>query len=135
MRAEKGDRVVATVKCIKGTCNAGHKVGDVMDVSARNTAGMCGYLYHAAHPAILMLQFGGSVPWGVSDTVELQCPDTLNLLTVELKRVRDEEGRGEAPATFEEGRLPRPMSNEPASDQLAEPPTSVRFGRVVCKVE
>ena len=90
MNPERGNPVRATVTCIKGTCNAGHKVGDVMDVSARNTAGMCGYLYHAAHPAILMLQFGGTVPWGPADTVELQCPDTLNLLTVELHRERAE---------------------------------------------
>ena len=60
MEPERGHRVTATVKCIKGTCNAGHKVGDVMHVSARNTAGMCGYLYHATHPTILMLQFGGN---------------------------------------------------------------------------
>jgi uncharacterized repeat protein (TIGR04076 family) len=87
MNRERGFPVRATVKCIKGTCNAGHKVGDVMDVSARNTAGMCGYLYHASHPAILMLQFGGSLPWGDADTVELQCPDPENVLTLELKRV------------------------------------------------
>jgi len=115
MNPERGNPVRATVTCIKGTCNAGHKVGDVMNVSARNTAGMCGYLYHAAHPAILMLQFGGSVPWGAPDTVELQCPDTLNLLTLKLTRMPSEQ-QGE-PATV-----------EPA----AEP--GVRIGRVVCKI-
>lgn len=114
---ERGHPVRATVKCIKGTCNAGHKVGDVMNVSARNTAGMCGYLYHAAHPAILMLQFGGSVPWGPADTVELQCPDTLNLLTLELRRVPAEQQQGQPGA----------------ADTAAEP--TVRLGRVVCKVE
>jgi uncharacterized repeat protein (TIGR04076 family) len=116
MNPEKGDRVRATVKCIKGTCNAGHKVGDVMDVSARSTAGMCGYLYHAAHPAILMLQFGGNVPWGASDTVELQCPDTLNLLTLELQRVREAA----------------PVAGAPGEESAEGP---LRFGRVVCKVE
>lgn len=110
MNRERGHPVRATVTCIKGTCNAGHKVGDVLAVSARNTAGMCGYLYHAAHPAILMLQFGGSVPWGAADVVELQCPDTLNLLTVELRRVSEE-----APAE-------------------ARPAPAVRLGRVVAKV-
>jgi uncharacterized repeat protein (TIGR04076 family) len=116
MNRERGFPVRATVKCIKGTCNAGHKVGDVMDVSARNTAGMCGYLYHASHPAILMLQFGGSLPWGDADTVELQCPDPENVLTLELKRVPAETEAGE-PATAE---------------PTGEPP--VRLGRVVCKV-
>lgn len=134
MKAEKGDRVRATVKCIKGTCNAGHKVGDVMDVSARNTAGMCGYLYHASHPAILMLQFGGNVPWGASDTVELQCPDTLNLLTIELKRVRDDEGHGEAAAAAQEAGIRDPIPGDSTPDRV-EPLPSVRFGRVVCKIE
>jgi uncharacterized repeat protein (TIGR04076 family) len=115
MNRERGFPVQATVKCIKGTCNAGHKVGDVMDVSARNTAGMCGYLYHASHPAILMLQFGGSLPWGDADTVELQCPDPENVLTLELKRQK-------------------PETSEPAAAEPArEPP--VRLGRVICKVE
>jgi uncharacterized repeat protein (TIGR04076 family) len=115
MNRERGYPVRATVKCIKGTCNAGHKVGDVMDVSARNTAGMCGYLYHASHPAILMLQFGGSLPWGDKDTVELQCPDPENVLTLELKR---------APADQE--------AAEAAAVPSCEPP--VQLGRVVCKV-
>ena len=84
---EKGHQILATVKSIKGCCNAGHKVGDCIQVSARNTAGMCGYLYHAAHPAIVMLQFGGAVPWGNPDVIEIQCPDTLNLLTLELRRM------------------------------------------------
>jgi uncharacterized repeat protein (TIGR04076 family) len=117
MNRERGFRVQATVKCIKGTCNAGHKVGDVMDVSARNTAGMCGYLYHASHPAILMLQFGGSLPWGAPDTVELQCPDPENVLTLELKR--------------------KPAEKEPSDPAGAEPTCEppVRLGRVVCKIE
>jgi uncharacterized repeat protein (TIGR04076 family) len=115
MNRERGFPVQATVKCIKGTCNAGHKVGDVMDVSARNTAGMCGYLYHASHPAILMLQFGGSLPWGDADTVELQCPDPENVLTLELKRQKPEASE--------------PATAEPMGEPL------VRLGRVVCKVE
>jgi uncharacterized repeat protein (TIGR04076 family) len=134
MAPEQGHRVVATVKCIKGTCNAGHKVGDVMNVSARNTAGMCGYLYHAAHPAILMLQFGGNVPWGPSDTVELHCPDPLNLLTVELKRVPD-EGPAEADAVSNDVLAPEAERNGPSTDPRPESRPSVRFGRVVCRIE
>ena len=134
MEPERGHRIAATVKCIKGTCNAGHKVGDVMNVSARNTAGMCGYLYHAAHPAILMLQFGGSVPWGPSDTVELHCPDPLNLLTVELKRVRD-GGEAEVSAGSPEVCAAEPKGDESSSNPRAESRPSLRFGRVVCRTE
>ncbi|ACA14681.1 hypothetical protein M446_0096 [Methylobacterium sp. 4-46] len=120
MNREKGHPVQATVTCIRGTCNAGHRVGDVLPVSARNTAGMCGYLYHAAHPAILMLQFGGAVPWGPADRVVLNCPDPVNLLTVELRRL-PEGVPGEAPAA----------EAAPASAEAAP----VRLGRVVCRVE
>lgn len=130
MQPERGHRVTATVKCIKGTCNAGHKVGDVMNVSARDTACMCGYLYHAAHPTILMLQFGGSVPWGPSDTVELHCPDPLNLLTVELKRVSDDEGEPGAGSREFPAAEPGPGG---ASEAAIQP--SARFGRVVCRTE
>jgi uncharacterized repeat protein (TIGR04076 family) len=82
-----GYRIVASVKSVKGTCNAGHQPGDVIPVSARDTAGMCGYLYHAAFPYILMLQYGGSFPWNDPDVVELGCPDDENLLTIVLRRV------------------------------------------------
>jgi uncharacterized repeat protein (TIGR04076 family) len=131
MQPERGHRVTATVKCIKGTCNAGHKVGDVMSVSARNTAGMCGYLYHATHPTILMLQFGGNVPWGPSDTVELHCPDPINLLTVELKRVRDDEDKAEAGVGSQEAAAVEPGRDGSSADSRP----SVRFGRVVCRTE
>jgi uncharacterized repeat protein (TIGR04076 family) len=55
---------------------------------------MCGYLYHAAFPYILALQFGGSFPWagaelqGNPDTVEVQCPDQDNVLTIRLCRMK-----------------------------------------------
>jgi uncharacterized repeat protein (TIGR04076 family) len=135
MEPERGHRVTATVKCIKGTCNAGHKVGDVMHVSARNTAGMCGYLYHATHPTILMLQFGGNVPWGPSDTVELQCPDTVNLLTVELKRVRDEESQVGSSVGSQETPARESKCDHSSPDPSADSRPSVRFGRVVCRIE
>ncbi len=87
MQPEHGHRIVASITAVQGTCNAGHKPGDAFDVSARNTGGMCGYLYHAAFPFILMLQFGGSFPWDDPDVVELTCPDTQNLVTLRLRRV------------------------------------------------
>jgi uncharacterized repeat protein (TIGR04076 family) len=135
MEPERGHRVTATVKCIKGTCNAGHKVGDVINVSARNTAGMCGYLYHAAHPTILMLQFGGNVPWGPSDTVELHCPDPLNLLTVEFKRGGDADDQTKVSAGSPDSPALESKSNRSSPKPPEEFRPSVRFGRVVCRVE
>jgi uncharacterized repeat protein (TIGR04076 family) len=90
MIPEKGFRVLATVKKVKGTCNACHKLGDVVHLSARNPNGLCGYLYYAAFPYLLMLQFGGSFPWDDSGTVTVDCPDTTNRVTIELRRIKSE---------------------------------------------
>jgi len=86
-----GHGVVGTVKAVKGTCGAGHNPGDQIEVSAHNTGGLCGFLYHAAFPYLLMLQFGGSFPasWGDQDTVEIDCMDKWNQVTLELRRVRE----------------------------------------------
>ncbi len=61
-----GYRVIGTIKSIKGSCHAGHKVGDSFELSGHNSAGVCGFLYHDLFPYIIMLQFGGGFPpdWG-----------------------------------------------------------------------
>lgn len=88
MVPERGYPVVATVKSIKGTCNACHRIGDMIPVSARNPGGLCGYLYFTSFPSILLLQFGGNYPWDDPDCVELDCPDKNNQVTIELRRIR-----------------------------------------------
>ena len=86
---EEGHRVKGTIKAVKGTCSAGHKAGDVIDLSGRNTGGMCGYLYHSLFPYLIMLQFGGGFPveWGNPDVVEIDCMDKMNVVTIELRRI------------------------------------------------
>ena len=87
-----GYRIVGTIKEVKGNCNAGHKVGDTMELSGHNTGGMCGFFYHDIFPYILMLQFGGSFPenWTqYPDVVELECMDRWNAVKRELKRIKE----------------------------------------------
>jgi uncharacterized repeat protein (TIGR04076 family) len=85
-----GQRVVATIKSVKGTCHWKHKAGDSFEISAHDTAGLCGFFYHDIFPYILMLQFGGGFEeWGQPDSLELQCLDKMNAVTIELRRVRD----------------------------------------------
>lgn len=86
-----GYRVIGTIKGAKGTCTAGHKMGDLIEVSSHNSGGLCGFLYHHAFPYILMLEFGGGFPaeWGDPDVIELDCIDRGNTVTIELKRIRD----------------------------------------------
>lgn len=90
MAEQIGYRVVGTIKAVKGSCSHGHKVGDELELSAHNTAGLCGFLYHDIYPYLVMLQFGGSFPaeWGDQDVVELDCMDKWNLVTIELRRLR-----------------------------------------------
>jgi len=87
-----GFKVIGTIKEIKGFCNAGHKVGDTMELSGHQTGGLCGYFYHDIFPFIIMLQFGGSFPkeWTADqDTVVLECMDRINAVKIELKRIRE----------------------------------------------
>ncbi len=85
-----GYRVVGTIKDVKGQCNAGHKVGEQIELSGHNTGGLCGFFYHDVFPYIIMLQFGGGFPveWGDPDVVNLECMDKVNAVKIELKRVK-----------------------------------------------
>jgi len=90
-----GFRVIATVKEVKGHCNAGHKVGDQFELSGHNTGNMCGFFYHDLFPYVIMLQFGGGFPpeWGNPDVIEMSCMDRMNEVTIELQRVREQKKR------------------------------------------
>lgn len=85
-----GYTVIGTITGVKGTCSAGHKVGDRVELSMHKTGGLCGAFYHDIYPYVLMLQMGGSFPaeWGDVDTIHLECMDKTNAVTIELKRLR-----------------------------------------------
>lgn len=86
-----GYRVVGTIKAVKGSCNAGHKAGDQVDLSVHNTGGLCGSFYHSIFPYVIMLQMGGGFPaeWGNPDVLVADCIDKMNAVTIELKRIRE----------------------------------------------
>ncbi|MHA2039754.1 MAG: TIGR04076 family protein [Promethearchaeota archaeon] len=87
-----GYKIIGTIKEVKGKCNAGHKVGDTLELSGHNTGGLCGFFYHDIFPYIIMLQFGGSYPkeWTPDqDVVQLECMDRWNAVKIELKRIRE----------------------------------------------
>jgi uncharacterized repeat protein (TIGR04076 family) len=77
---------MAEVTGLKGTCSAGHKVGDRFELSCHDAAGMCGFLYTALFPTLNVMQFDGTFPWGTDEAV-FNCPDAYNLLTVKVWRV------------------------------------------------
>jgi uncharacterized repeat protein (TIGR04076 family) len=88
-RERIGYRVVGTIKEIKGSCGWGHKVGEKLELSMHDTAGMCGLFYHDIFPWIVALQTGGEYPWGDREAVTLECMDRENAVKIELRRVRD----------------------------------------------
>ncbi|MFC1895572.1 TIGR04076 family protein [Thermodesulfobacteriota bacterium] len=89
--ARIGYRVVGTIKEAKGTCSAGHKIGDQIELSGHSSGGLCGFFYHDVFPYVIMLQFGGGFPpeWGDPDVLNLECMDKFNLVKMELRRIRE----------------------------------------------
>jgi uncharacterized repeat protein (TIGR04076 family) len=81
-----GYKVVATITGSKGTCSAGHEVGESFEISCHNPAGLCGFFYHDIFPSLQTFQFGGNLPWWDGDTNQVQCPDSFNLVTMKLER-------------------------------------------------
>ena len=89
MAYQLGHRVIGTIKSVKGSCHAEHKVGDRIELSGHDSGGLCGFFYHSIFPYIIMLQFGGNFPkeWGNVDVVELDCMDRFNTVSIKLHRV------------------------------------------------
>ena len=81
-----GYRVKATVTGVKGKCNAGHQEGDTFEISCHNPGGLCGFFYHDIFPNLSTFQFGGNLPWWEGDMIQLQCPDSYNLVSLKLER-------------------------------------------------
>ncbi len=90
-------KVTMEVISLKGTCEAGHRVGQTFDLSGEvilaysgNPKAICPTLYCAVYPNLRVLRFGGSLPWEKDqDEAHVACPDPLNPLVVKLKRVRE----------------------------------------------
>ena len=85
-----GHQVIGTIKEVKGSCSAGHKVGDRLELSGYTSGGLCGFFYHDIFPYIIMLQFGGGFPaeYGSPDVVEMECVDRVNAVKIELRRMK-----------------------------------------------
>ncbi|MBI4216007.1 MAG: TIGR04076 family protein [Chloroflexi bacterium] len=84
-----GFPVEGTITKVKGKCSWGHKVGDKLNLSVHDTAGLCGMFYHDLYPYITMLQLGGNYPWGKDPgVVALECMDRWNAVEITLRRIK-----------------------------------------------
>jgi len=80
--------IVARVISQKGTCEAGHKVGDEFTIG-QTAPGICSWALHALFPLAQVLAFGGSFPWEEDpDVATVACPDPVNPLVIELRRIK-----------------------------------------------
>jgi len=81
-------QVKAKVISQKGTCSAGHKVGDEFIIGETVPDGMCSWAFYTLFPFVSGLQSGGSFPWEKDpDQATVACPDAENPLVFQLTRV------------------------------------------------
>jgi uncharacterized repeat protein (TIGR04076 family) len=82
-------QVKAKVISQKGTCSAGHKVGDEFIIGDTAPDGMCSWAFYTLFPFVSGLQSGGSFPWEKDpDKTTVACPDAENPLVFQLTRVK-----------------------------------------------
>jgi uncharacterized repeat protein (TIGR04076 family) len=82
-------QVKARVISQKGTCNAGHKVGDEFLIGDTLPAGMCSWAFYSLFPFVSALQSGGTFPWEKDpDKTTVACPDAESLVVFELTRIK-----------------------------------------------
>ena len=73
----------------KGSCAAGHKVGDEWILPAGKTPeGICLPAFAISYPNIRTLSFGGTFPWEKDKGATTACcPDAANPVVFEIRRI------------------------------------------------
>jgi len=78
--------VIAMVISQKGTCEAGHRVGDEFVIGQKTPPDMCSWAFYTLFPFAEVLQFGGSFPWEKTpNKTTVACPDPANPVVFELR--------------------------------------------------
>ena len=76
----------------KGTCEAGHKVGDewvIKGDECKTPQGICLFAYSSLDATTTALMYGASFPWESDPDVSIvACPDAQNPVVFELRRLR-----------------------------------------------
>ena len=72
----------------KGTCEAGHRVGDQWLVGDTTPEGICLYAFASLLPFMTPLMFGASFPWEKEpDMTTVACPDPTNPVVFKIRRL------------------------------------------------
>jgi len=90
--AKKVKEVRAKVTSVKGTCDLGHKVGDVVRFTDGGVDGhICIHAMYSMLPKVFAMMFNASFPWAQNpDVLTHACPDAANPLVFELTRVYED---------------------------------------------
>ena len=87
MSSNEKKEVVVRVISQKGSCSAGHKVGDEFILSGYVPEGMCAWAFYTLFPFASALMFGGKFPWEKNpDKSIVACPDPANPVVFEIER-------------------------------------------------
>jgi len=79
--------VIAKVISQKGTCEAGHRVGDEFVMGQSTPSGMCSWAFHTLFPFAEVLEFGGEFSWEKDpNKTYVACPDPDSPVVFELSR-------------------------------------------------
>jgi uncharacterized repeat protein (TIGR04076 family) len=80
-------QVIARIISQKGTCAAGHKVGDEFIIGEKTPPDLCSWAFYSLFPPASVLQFGGSFPWEEDpNRTTVACPDPASPVVFELRR-------------------------------------------------
>jgi uncharacterized repeat protein (TIGR04076 family) len=83
---KKVKHIEVKVAGIKGTCGAGHKVGDIARVTEQGVEGKI----YSMLPAVFAMMYEARFPWLSDPDVKTHaCPDAANPVVFEIKRVRE----------------------------------------------
>jgi uncharacterized repeat protein (TIGR04076 family) len=82
-----------TIKKVNGECPYGHRQGDTHRVTAMNTDGLCGSLYHTLYPAVMSLQYHGNAPWeNDKNRFQALCPE-MGKVQVDVRRFAKDDSK------------------------------------------
>jgi uncharacterized repeat protein (TIGR04076 family) len=92
-------KVILKIVSVRGTCIAGHEVGQEFDLGDGLILGysggaktLCPSVYHAIFPGYRVLRHGGIHPWEKDeDILTIPCPDPFNPVIMELRRIDEPE--------------------------------------------
>lgn len=81
---DKANEVIATVVSQKGTCAAGHKVGDQVVLEGLQLKGyICPSAFAVLYRYMYAMKFGAKLPF--ADMIRIACPDANNPVVFELR--------------------------------------------------